>query len=306
MLPDGSNWWEDPHLRTRLFSALDHINDARIESPERPLAACRCLLDGLNVLYGAFHYWSTELHGNPDAGGQDARRLTALLLALPETRKYRENGPLYGFAALEPSMMDQSVLEKLGNPWADAADVPEDVRRRAMDAHGRFKRAFRRYQKGEGRYDTLLRRLASAIAVFRNNLQHGEKARRLRDIQVAEVIRPVLEETMELVLDYPSRRLATYGTLTDDAAFREVTGIVPARCPAVVIGIVDRRERYQFFQPIGAAKAPVSIAIFEPERSTYQKLDHYEGTKYHRMLIAAQVDRRIEVCNIYAASESRP
>ena len=162
-----------------------------------------------------------------------------------------------------------------------------------------FKRAFGRYYSLATGYAVMLKRLASAVAMFRNNLQHGEKARRPRDYEIADVFRPVLDETVELVLDYPSRRLATYGTLAEDKTFAGITGIVPARSTATVRGVLRDHGRYKVFCHGPQTAIDVSLASFTPERLTYAKLDDYEGRAYRRVLTPATADSRTVVCNIY-------
>lgn len=223
------------------------------------------------------------------------------------------DGALRSLASLQPAIMDQGVLEEqLDNPWADASEIPANIRNQAASKHNAFKADFERYASRGSAYRAMLRELASTISVFRNNLQHGEKAPlRPRDVLVAEVMVPVLQELVDLVLDYPSRKLATYGLLTDPAKFSELTELTPRRYDARLTGRIEERNGLRYFVS-GAddAQAPVVVSIAESPSLplTYERLDAFEGSGYKRVLVPAYSPQGIpSVCNVYEANRrARP
>jgi len=308
-----SEWWEDRRLADRIDAALHQFNEARERSENRALQACRDLTGGINLLYNAYQYQRTRLAGLLDADERhDAALLTQLLLAIPSQRKFTVDGPLVRLASLDPPIMDQSVLIRhLDNPWLEAPNIPEIVRHEACARHVEFKAQFERYAARGSGYSRLVRAIASTIAVFRNNLQHGEKAgARPRDLDVAETIRPVLEEAVELIFDYPSRKLATYGLLREDERFAEITGALPERrYDARILGTMERHGELKSFRSCSAGNATptvVSVTEFPGTEAVYRKLDAFEGSKmYHRILLLAQTETRSVVCNVYEGIANR-
>lgn len=63
-----------------------------------------------------------------------------------------------------------------------------------------------------------------------------------RDFAIAEVVRPVLDEIVEFIFDYPRQKLAPYGELGSDARFTDLTGIVPKRYDTEIQGQCSKMD----------------------------------------------------------------
>ena len=156
MLPNAE-WWQDARLSDRLQSALQHFNDARRVPNDRPLDSARALLSGINLLYTAYHRQCTLLAQRVEYWN-DAKKLTQLILAVPNARTFANGGALRNLASLEPAIMDQRVLEEhLDNPWLQAGDIPANIRSLAASKHNAFKAEFARYASRGSGYRAMLR-----------------------------------------------------------------------------------------------------------------------------------------------------
>ncbi len=189
-------WWEHPRLARRLRQALEHFNERSRDADVDVLSACRALVQGINVLYNAYDFRMAISGKIEDVDKNDASKLTQLVLAIPAERKFGMGENLFQLAKFEPLIMDQRLItQKLDDPWVAPDDVPSDIRDQASLNHARFRDAFLKYYERGSGYRKMLRTLASLIATFRNNLQHGEKhGINPRDHVVSEVMYPVLQE----------------------------------------------------------------------------------------------------------------
>jgi hypothetical protein len=102
-----------------------------------------------------------------------------------------------------------------------AAEIPEEIRSEAADAHLRLGRRLEELpaRPSPEEIHRALVRLADLLYVIRSNLQHGERfasadpARVARDRVISERAARVLELFFDLVFARPSTALAAYGSL---------------------------------------------------------------------------------------------
>lgn len=116
-----------------------------------------------------------------------------------------------------------------------------------------------------------------------------------------------LRRFLDMLLDFPTRRLLVYGSLAPGAAHADLLEALPgAWRPAVVHGEIDRERPYPMlrWRPDGA---PHRVLLFESEAlpGHYGALDAFEGEEYARILAPARLGEGWTVATVYAAAEMR-
>jgi gamma-glutamylcyclotransferase (GGCT)/AIG2-like uncharacterized protein YtfP len=119
-------------------------------------------------------------------------------------------------------------------------------------------------------------------------------------------------QTLDRLLDFPSRRLAVYGSLAPGKKNHHViAGMEGSWRNAVLRGSLLNQgwgagEGFPGFLWDGA-NTPVTAQVFSsPDLPHYWlRLDEFEGEEYRRILAPAEVeDGKIEICNVYALAKS--
>ena len=118
-------------------------------------------------------------------------------------------------------------------------------------------------------------------------------------------------QTIERLLDFPSHRLAVYGSLAPGKKNHHVmAGAQGTWRQAVLRGSLRNAgwgagEGFPGFLWDGTS-APVAAQVFSsPDLPQHwQRLDEFEGREYARILVPVEIgDGEIEVCNVYALAE---
>lgn len=118
-------------------------------------------------------------------------------------------------------------------------------------------------------------------------------------------------QTLERLLDFPSRRLAVYGSLAPGKKNHHViAGMEGSWRKAVLRGSLLNEgwgagEGFPGFLWDGT-NTPVAAQVFSsPDLPHYwPRLDEFEGEEYRRILAPAEIENgEIEICNVYALAK---
>jgi gamma-glutamylcyclotransferase (GGCT)/AIG2-like uncharacterized protein YtfP len=156
--------------------------------------------------------------------------------------------------------------------------------------------------------DGVLKKLAEFLFVVRSNIAHGEKtpygpdlARGRRDEDVSRVVTPVQQVIVDLLLDQPSQKLVAYGTLRPGGPNEEILkDLVGDWQPRLLRGRIREEGSLSFFHwdpHAGPIEAMLLTAPKLGER--WERLDHFEGARYKRHLVPAEVKGIWLVANVF-------
>ncbi len=150
------------------------------------------------------------------------------------------------------------------------------------------------------------------LYVVRSNIAHGEKTpygpdlvKRERDERVCSVVVPLQLILFDLLLDWPSTKLVTYGTLApgkpNHGPIQEIPGAWE-RC--TVQGYVSFLEGLPMFSwnPTGP-DVDAQIFLSQHLPGLWRQIDDFEGMAYKRRLITVSTPTGVAVANIYLGSK---
>jgi gamma-glutamylcyclotransferase (GGCT)/AIG2-like uncharacterized protein YtfP len=119
------------------------------------------------------------------------------------------------------------------------------------------------------------------------------------------------EQTLDRLLDFPSRRLAVYGSLAPGKKNHNViAGMAGSWRNAVLRGSLQNEgwgagEGFPGFLWDGT-NTPVAAQVFSSADLPHYwlRLDEFEGEEYQRILAPAEIESgEIEICNLYALAK---
>ena len=293
------NWWATETVRGELDLALGHLNHAAA----RDLGAvyrCRCLYDGLNVLWSAHQRARRRLEEGDNAA------LSALLLeGLPSSRRALlvRHPAIEAFATFAPPVLDHSILRR-SPEYAHGSPIPARLERDAADKHGQFTRAFSRWTESSSQEAerALLKKFAQLLYVVRSNIAHGEKSFVERDRAVCDIAARAIDAALDALFDYPDHRLATYGTLAPGQQNHSLIAAASGEwSEGVVHGVINRISGLLAFEwrPDGQA-IPVHMVSSPRLEKLLPDLDVFEGRRYRRIRVPVdQPGQGVAIANVY-------
>lgn len=292
---DGLVWWQRESARTDLLVALDHFNGARALAGSRPgweVDACGDMFKGLNKLWAIR---DQELGPYPSDTGRpatDLKRFKELAKGLgPEVGSQVLNGSAArALAAFDPVILNHA---EPGMNQAPLNELPDDLKERAGRAHRSFRESLVRWEAGRGEAARPLGDLAFVLSIVRNNLMHGEKtrtgpdrARTRRNRDVARVVLAVVWEIADAVLDRPSRKLASYGTLGPNRANNTLVPVDGTWAPVTLRGQLGELNELPAFIPDPSGDdVSASVLLAQGLPNAWEDLDRSEETQYERTLV---------------------
>ena len=118
-------------------------------------------------------------------------------------------------------------------------------------------------------------------------------------------------QTLDRLLEFPSRRLAVYGSLAPGKKNHHViAGIEGNWRRALLRGSLRNEgwgagEGFPGFLWDGTYTAIAAQVFSSPDLQNYwPRLDQFEGEEYQRILVPAEIDGgKIEICNVYALAK---
>jgi gamma-glutamylcyclotransferase (GGCT)/AIG2-like uncharacterized protein YtfP len=308
----AGRWWQETAVRASLEEALGYVNDARGLPRRRgwEVAACDDYFHALNQLANGYDHTQPPPPPRFDRPSEPARRPEPVkfqnLLRLLDRAEIVEtlgSDAVATLARLTPLVMDH------GTPGMRQllADAPDAVKQDAASAHRRFRTAWERWsERGTDPLGTL-DKLVRAVLVVRNNIDHGEKTpsgpdpqRRDRNQAVGQVVLPVLELALDVVLDRPSGKFAVYGTLRPGEPNHDVVTAKGTWTDVCVTGwLRDERGLPAFEFDVTGDQVPAALLTSQELPNTWERLDAFEGNRYERHLGIYQHAGTVGVANIY-------
>src|SRR5271166_394205 len=215
-------WWQDEALADDIRGALGFVKCARRRRRRWAQDACGDYFDALNHLWDTL-YAIPPLNEKPPPRLQEDRLCELVKTIEPvEQDALLVKSSVKDLADFEPPILNNKFVDRCAPHMSQRRynDIPIDIRDRASLRHVEFKDGLARWLREGGRCGDLLNRLSRVVIVVRNNLRHGGKTRfgpeterEGRNHEVSKIVLPVLEDILDFVLDRPSEKLATHGTL---------------------------------------------------------------------------------------------
>jgi gamma-glutamylcyclotransferase (GGCT)/AIG2-like uncharacterized protein YtfP len=130
-----------------------------------------------------------------------------------------------------------------------------------------------------------------AVAEGKRAPQASSRGEAGRRSEASLVAAQVLTDVFEALFDFPSRRLAVYGTLAPGAAnHRVIADLGGSWTDGFVAGAVESVEGYPAFRwKQGARKIPVKVLSSERLPEHWRRIDRFEGETYRRILVPVRL-----------------
>lgn len=299
------HWWHDAKLRGHLDGMLAHCNDALDSSEWAPEThICDSYFRALNKYWNAFNYYVAELKRG------DISSFTATLKAMHSESKTSiiDDAAVRDLITLTPPVMNHDALKKGG--YIPGQEITDSLRRDATEEHRKSQSAFNDLlaNRSEEAVDRMLKRLAELLYVIRSNIAHGEKTPYGPDIQKAERDRlvsamalPVQKLILDVLLDRPSHRLATYGTLQPGGTNSQLLEACEGKWESCKLnGELAEINGLPIFRYSPSGPAVNAKLLTSARLGQYWKaLDRFEGKEYVRHLIPVRVNDAYVVANVY-------
>jgi len=290
-----------------LVECIAHYNRA-LDEKERGLSKVdisRAFFDGLNKLQTE---WTIH-HRDLETG--ELKRFQLMILHGLQTddrTSFLRSDALRVLASLKPQIMNHDTLRRHG--YRPDIEVDIHLARKASEEHRKLATAYLELERSMS-HETevcLIKRAAELLYIVRSNIAHGEKtpygpdlAKRDRDEQVCTVIVPLQEQLFEFLLDKPSTKLVSYGTLSPGQLNHELIADVQGTWEECLIrGDVCSIGGLTVFSwnPAGQEeKAQLFISAELP--AAWSRIDTFEGSRYKRRLIPIRTRAGISVANVY-------
>ncbi len=139
----------------------------------------------------------------------------------------------------------------------------------------------------------LLSGARQAIAEGKRVPQASDRGEAGRRTEAAPITAQVLNDIFEALFDFPSRRLAVYGTLAPGERHHDVMAGIPGSwTEGTVDGVVNTVAGYPAFKWVKGGRT-VGVRVFTSERlpNHWRRIDRFEGEMYRRILVPVRLAR---------------
>ena len=293
-----------------ITEAVSHFNYA-LDLKDRgssKVDVARTMFDGLNKL-------QTEwLMNQPEQEiGEVKAFQTMILSGLHSEAKgdFLRSSQIQNLVSLDPKIMNHDILRR-GNYRPDVPIEPH-LAKDAAEVHRKLETAYRDFVQGgvDEVQERVIKRVAELLYVVRSNIAHGEKtpygpdlAKRERDEQVCISVVPLQELLFDALLDRPSERLISYGTLAPGQSNHQLLADLLGHWEECVIrGSVHLVQGLSTFSwnPTGSEQK-ASLFTSEDLPMSWQRIDKFEGTRYRRRLVPTKTQAGIAIAYAYIAN----
>lgn len=300
-------FWRKKALRF-LGNVLPKINDSRRRKSS--VDKCRDLFDALNKIWYDFNRAKNPENILPDTTAIE--NLFTDGVAEGDQKALCNSTELKTFTQLTPKIMNLDTLRRKNY---DPENITENLRKKAEDEHNQLVNAYNRYIENDRSPDfvaPLLKKTAQLLYVVRSNIAHGEKTPRgpdfhkvERDEQVCNQTAPLIELFLDLLLDHPSTKLASYGTFRPEepnhVLLSDISGCWDDCITEGYIACINNLPYFTW----NVQGEKIEMKIFSsPELPKHiSRIDSFEGPDYERILIPTSSNNGIVVVNIYAKKD---
>jgi gamma-glutamylcyclotransferase (GGCT)/AIG2-like uncharacterized protein YtfP len=299
-------------VRASLEEALGYVNDARglLRCRGWEVAACDDYFHALNRLANGYDHTQPRPPPRRDRADEPARRTETLkfqnllrLMGRAEVVEILGSDAVATLARLTPLVMDH------GTPGMRQllADLPDAVKEDAASAHQQFRTARERWSERGTDPSGTLDKLVRALLVVRNNIDHGEKTpsgpdpkRRDRNQAVGQLVLPILDLVLDMVLDRPSGKFVVYGTLRPGEPNHGVITAKGTWTDVCLTGwLREERGLPAFVFDVTGDQVPAALLTSQELPTTWERLDDFEGNRYERHLGIYEHAATVGVANVY-------
>lgn len=292
-----------------LSDILSHLNYSR--DIDNNIEICRHFFDGLNLIYNEY-YCQKYLKNKNNIKVYENQKLSELVIDNTNDNEKKlivKSKQFKKFLNIDPSIMNMRVLIKAKYHPRNISPKLKEI---AIREHKKIRDSFNKFITDSSLINDLLRNLCNLLYVVRSNIDHGEKTpfgldlnKFERDLTVCDSTLPLLIFLTDILLDYPNKKIAFYGTLKpggiNDILLKDLQ-INPYK--AFVRGNIYTKNNYQFLDwQINNNRN--EVFVYEPlPENKIKELDRFEGKLYKRILIPIETDADLKVSNIYV--ENKP
>lgn len=297
-----------------ITEAVVHFNQARdaMDRGSSSVEISRALFVGLNKIQTE---WLLHQPHHPDQQIGEVKAFQLMTLGLPaEARNSLLRSPqLQSLVVFEPQVMNHDTLRRSG--YRPDIEIDPALVKAASEQHRKLVTAYRDLERAGNTEaeDRVLKRAAELLYVVRSNIAHGEKtpygpdlSKRERDESVCAVAIPMQLILFDLLVDWPSTKLVTYGTLAPGKPNHRLIQDIPGtweRCQ--LRGSVTLAEGLPRFSwnPTGP-KVDAELFLSQHLPEAWRRIDDFEGMAYKRRLITVSRSAGFAVANIYLESRA--
>lgn len=310
-MPHSTEWWQlPPH--DCLPKAIAFLNSAHRQAS--PAIKCHEFCKALNAAAKEFllHRMSQNALSGPEQSDHARRRISSdnqavrelFRTGIQEARRRLLCGgePMQRLAELRPFLESHQDLEA-----SQLNFNPGSPTYRHEEQHRCFMQYMRSPQNLRSKR-ALLVATASLVYMVRSHIAHGGKAPpdsatavSPRDQSVCDLTSAVIEHFFDLLLDRPSHRLATYGTLKPGEANASMLEDISGEWgEGIATGVIRQQNGFPAFRGLLTGD-PVAVKILTSPQlpQHYEQLDQFEGNGYCRVLVPVQFESGPKICNIY-------
>ena len=299
-------WWQTGSVLGHIQEALAHINRTRTSAIYTNTEFCRCLFDALNKTWTAFSDFQKE------PGRGDTKSFAALLIdGMPEKyiEEFLESRELQNLVEFKPHIMNHDTLRN-NREYRPDVEINPRLMKDATKEHHQLANAYKSYKESPSgaTKERVVKKTAQLLYIVRSNIAHGEKTpygpdlkKAERDEEVSGVVKPVLLKLLDLIFDKPDQKLVIYGTLAIGAPNESILkGIEGTWQECKIRGEIVDREGLKYFKwNPNADEIHAKMFTSKYLHNKLPNIDAFEGNRYQRILILAEVEDYWIIANIY-------
>ena len=293
-----------------LIESVYHFNHALdLEaSNSSKVEVAHATFNGLNKLQT---HWRMK---HPDQKLGEVKAFKTMILSVLSSEAKDDllrSDQMRNLVALDPKIMDHSILTRKN--YIPDEGISPSLSKKATEEHKKVNTAYRDYLEhmSENKLrERVIEHVAELLYIVRSNIDHGEKtpfgpdlAKKERDEKVCMCIVPLEEMLLDMLLDKPSQKLISYGTLGPGKANHSLVSDLKGRWQECFIhGILEKNQGLpQFSWDPARSKQKGSLFISEDLPSNWDRIDKFEGAKYKRRLVPTETGTNIAIAYAYVA-----
>ena len=273
-------------------TVVSHLNRGNSNSSDVDIK-CKDYFNAINILFNA--YILREESDNYKF------RETIYHLTDSEQKKAIINSIFFkNLINFKPYIKDDKMLRQ-GKIHSDNTRIRNEPDRNHIDLINSYNE-----RKPAG---TIINNLCKLLYMIRGNLNHGEKTpygidteKVQRDKTVCEMIFPLLNIIMDIILDYPSKKLIVYGTLKKGEINQNIINDNKnERKNIKIFGSITFDEGLSYYN-YSLANNDISAELIYKEKMEldFDRLSKFEGESYIKILVPYIIDNEILIGNIFA------
>lgn len=304
------NWMTRLESPGHIVDAISHLNQANeaTKAGWTTVEVSRFLFDALNKI-------QTELSlFESDQSIGEVKAFQSMILKGLDSEGHNiilQSEEIADLVFFKPQIMNHYTLRQ--HRYRPDQEIEPKLVKKASEEHRKVVTAYNAYraQKSDEDKKRILERVAELLYIVRSNIAHGEKTpfgpdlkKKIRDENVCEVTIPLQRLILDLLLDYPDRKLFIYGTLAPGKANHKIIADIQGTWEdGNANGRIDEVNGLPFFdwQPGGPfIGAHLFTSNLLPDN--WVRLDHFEGSEYKRILVPVTTRNGICIANSYVAN----